>query len=657
MILTRRDAPDGLHIDDSPTLSRLKLEPLERSAANSLATSVAGEASILPHLLQEMIERSGGNPLFLQELVTAASAGALTELPDSVEAVMAASIDTLGPEDRMLLRRAAVLGNRFPPGDLAQLIGVPDSSLNHRLKTLEHFFFPDDVGMIRFRHALIRDVAYEGLPFRARRELHGRAASLIESAAGDHPDTVAELLSLHAHQARRYSDSWRYSRRAGERAQRNAAPIEAAAFFSRAVEAGRHIPDAEPAELSEVAERLGDVYEQAGQYEQAVVAYRQARRLSREDQLRTADLYRKEGWVREREGRLADGLRSYRKAFAKVDEAPSGSDSQRHRASITTAFGAVRLRQGKHLQAIPLLEAAIRQAEASEGGRVVADAYRLLDWANIELGNFDHDEYRRRSLAIYADLGNEEGQSKVLNQFGIACYYQGRWDESVAYYEQSSGAAARSGNIVQCATMLNNIAEIRSDQGHLDEAEELLNSALATWRGAGSTLFIGLGTSNLGRAAARAGRLDEAASRLRAARDIFHAIGANSMLLEADAREAERLVLGRRSEAALSMAADVRQRTDRFKGMPYVLAMVDRLSGYALCQLGDLKAAWTWLEASLERARTAKVDYEIALTLEGMTRIGPLIDTPKLDVMASERQEIFTRLGVVRTPDVPLGTP
>jgi hypothetical protein len=166
-------------------------------------------------------------------------------------------------------------------------------------------------------------------------------------------------------------------------------------------------------------------------------------------------------------------------------------------------------------------------------------------------------------------------------------------------------------------------------------------------------MFIGLANSNLGRVAARAGRQSDAANRLRDARSIFRDMGASSMLLEADAREVERAVIATEPHAALELAADVRARTERFGGMPYLLAMVDRLCGYALCQLGDLRGGWTRLEASLDQARSAPVDYEIALTLEAMTRIAPLIDVPNVGEMEKEAGEIFSRLGIVSTPIIP----
>ncbi len=78
---------------------------------------------------------------------------------------------------------------------------------------------PNVAGAFRFRHALIRDAAYEGLSYRRRRELHGRVAEVIERRQGERPEDAAELLSLHYFNAGRWQEAWTYSRLAGDRAR------------------------------------------------------------------------------------------------------------------------------------------------------------------------------------------------------------------------------------------------------------------------------------------------------------------------------------------------------------------------------------------------------------------------------------------------------
>ena len=654
ILITRRPDPGGLEVADGPQLTRLRLAPLPDDAASSLASAVAHGTALPPGMLDELVQRSGGNPLFLQELVTAALAGPMTELPDSIEAVLAATIDTLAPADRSTLRQAAVLGSKFPIEVFAHMLGVTAATLLDQLRDLQHFLQRDTTGMVRFRHVLIRDVAYEGLPFRTRRELHGRAGAILEEGAGDHPEEVAELLAIHFHEARRYGESWRYSCVAGERAQRSAAPIEAAGFYRRALEAVRHLPSVGAADRAAIAERLGDASELSGRYPQATEAYRQARVLARGEPLQLATLCRKVGYLRDREGRYTQALQWFRRGLRELDQASAGSEGDRRRARLMTAFGSTRLRQGKHHEAIPLLEDAARLARSSGEQDALAHAYQLLDLAHIELGRFDQLETRQTALAVYEELGDALGQSNVLNQMGIVAYWQGRWDEAVSLYERSAEAGRRSGALVEIALVTNNIAEIRSDQGRIAEAEALLGEALAIWRGAGRRLAVGWAISNLGRAAARDGRLDEAAELLDEGRMILKEIGAEALLLETEAREAERLVLAGDPAPALELIERLEPAASRLGGTAYVVALLERLSGCALCQAGELRQGWARLGLSLLRSRESGAQYEAALSLHALARAGQLLGAGTSADMAVEAQAILDRLGVVQVPDIPL---
>lgn len=655
VIITRRDVAEGIMLSGSSSVTRLRLQPLAESAAESLASAVSGTTTLPRHLIREMAERSGGNPLFLQEMVAAASSGSLTELPDTVEAVLAASIDTLDPGDRRLLRQAAVLGSRFPGSLLPTLVGVSKSTLREQLRRLDHFLGQDSAGLVRFRHVLMRDVAYEGLAFRTRRELHRRAGELIESTAQD-PEAVSELLSLHAHQAQQFDESWRYSTIAGARALRSAAPIEAANFYLRALEAARHLPHVPPADVVGAAEMLGDSYLLAGRFPQAVNSYRQARRLERVDGLRRSELHRKEGVVHERAGDFARALRAYGRGFADLAASPSGTEAHRQRARITNSDAIIRLLQGRHARALPLLDRAARDGSLGGDRSVLANTYRLRDWALIELGEAKQDEYRKRALAIYEELGDEIGQSRVLQNMGIASHYLGRWDDSAAAYERSSEAARRAGDSMFAALNMCNIAEVRSDQGHWEEAAALLLEALAIFRGVENRHRTAMAGYYLGRTLSRQGRLDDAAEVLREAAATCREVGASSMLLETEAREVERLVLAAEPVSALSLGESLKSRTERFGGLPYVLTMVERLSGYALCQKGEMRRGKTRIETSLRLSRESAADYETALSLQAMSRVGGELGDPRAEGYRNEAEAIFTALGVVRTPVFPLSS-
>ena len=92
----------------------LALEPLAREAASVLALAAAGDVALTEQVLAAVGERAGGNPLFVRELVAAAkNDGSVDALPQTVETLMTARIDTLEPTDRQLLRYAAVIGASF----------------------------------------------------------------------------------------------------------------------------------------------------------------------------------------------------------------------------------------------------------------------------------------------------------------------------------------------------------------------------------------------------------------------------------------------------------------------------------------------------------------------------------------------------------------
>ncbi|MBW3668412.1 MAG: tetratricopeptide repeat protein [Actinobacteria bacterium] len=636
--VTRRDVEGGARLVGDAVTS-VVVEPLDDEAVRALLRQVGGPGGAAA---AAVIARSGGNPLFLQELV---AVGDMEEVPDSIEAVVAARIDTLPRPGRLVLRGAAVLGGRFDDALLASLLDRERASVAAWLGSLDGFLVRSDDGRYAFRHALLREVAYGGLPFRRRRELHGRAGELVQRAAGDAVEEWSDLLSLHYSAAQREPEAWRFSRMAGDRARRSSAPVEAETFYARAVEAARGAGVA-PSELAAVYEAMGDVAELSGRYAVARHAYRAARALVADDPLAVVSLCEKEGKLRERQGRYSDALRWYTRAEKLLADVPGDDEAARAVARVALGRGATRLRQGRYRDCIPVLEAAVATASQVGDRRTLANAYYLLDWAYTDLGSDQSAHYRELALPIFEELGDLWRQANVYNNLGINAYYEGRWDEAVDSYRRSRELWQRSGDAVQLASADNNIAEVLSDQGRLDAAEPLFREALAGWAAAPSPAGVGLATCNLGRLAVRAGRFDEGEALLTEARDGFRAIGAEAFLLDASARLAERLVLeGRGPEAEIE---EVRRGALRAGGMPVLLSMLDRLDGWAAAQAGRRDEAVVLLRSAVERGTAVGADYEVALAYEALARVAGD------DGAAAEAAGRFARLNVIRTPPVPL---
>ena len=140
-----------------------------------------------PHEVEELARRSGGNPAVP---VPAARDGpdhrTIDVLPDSIESLIAGEIDQLAPADRTILRYAVVLGTTFDPRCSSTAFGRT-STWTTRSGPASDLLLREPNGELRFRSTLVRDAAYEGLPYRRRRALHDRVGETIEATAGRHP--------------------------------------------------------------------------------------------------------------------------------------------------------------------------------------------------------------------------------------------------------------------------------------------------------------------------------------------------------------------------------------------------------------------------------------------------------------------------------------
>jgi predicted ATPase/class 3 adenylate cyclase len=644
--------PEGASIiGDGTPGTRIVLEPLSEEAAAKLALSSAEEAALSEEALSTLAERSGGNPLFVRELVAASKQGGSVEaLPETVESLMTSRIDTLEPEDRMLLRYASVLGPRFDLSLLADILAdeLPDARDLARWDRLGEFVVWEGTETLAFRHDLVRATAYEGLSFRRRRAIHGRLGTVLEEQAGDRVEELAPLLSLHFLEAEEYAKAWTYALAAGKQAQEKYANVVAGELYERALAAAEHL-DLPAAEVLAVWEALGDVAERFADFPKAANAYERAIRLVEEDGTDRARLALKRGVVHEREGEYEDAIGSYERGLKALETSASGEESRSMRAQLGVAHAGIKFRQGEFAEAIGLAREAALHAEEAGDRRELAHAYYLLDIAHTRLGRPD-PSYRELALPIYEEIGDLIGQAHVLNNLGVDAYYEGRWTEALDAYARSAELRGQAGDVVNTATQRNNEAEILSDQGHHEEARPAFEEALRVWRAAKYPLGVGAATLNLGRVAARAGRFEEAHALYEQALAEFEAIGSKNWANETRAAIAECFVLEGRYKEAEELAAEALGDVVAAGEPGRVGAILERLLGYAIYQGRDPERAKPHFEESLRLAREASAVYEAALTLKAIADTGSAYDGDP----EAEYREIFSRLDVVSVPSPPL---
>jgi class 3 adenylate cyclase/tetratricopeptide (TPR) repeat protein len=639
VLATRRDEPGGLSLPDYAH-PRIALGPLSREDIHALALATPEASEVPPHVLELVVDRSGGSPEFLLDLLAAAAAGDREELPESVGAATMARIDALDPRDGAVVRRAAVLGINFHPRRLADVLDrdmpLPGEGFWERLSGV---FAREPDGHVRFKRPAIQEVAYSSLPFKLRRELHMAIGLQLEHDADRELDAEPAILSHHFSLARDYLRAHRYAMAAAQRATEAFSHADAARLYRRAIEAGRADGGAADARsLAEAWEQLGNALRNVGEPAAAAKALTEARRLLSDDPIAQARLCHRHAEVAERTAALSAAVRWLMRGFRCVD-AVEGPDAAAWRARMRSYLGGIRNGQGRWAQAISTCRDAISEAEAVGELSALAHACFALDYALVESGLPSEATHSWRALEIYEQLGDPEHEFRVLNNLGGIAYWGDRWDDAVDFYRRAASCAERAGRPADSAMSDENLGEILSDQGHLDDAEARLLRARRVLGATGDRHWLAYADALLGRLTVRRGNYTEGLAILDAASADLRGFGMDAYADLARAWIAEAEAFGGDPFRAMDIASQQLGANDRER------PLLTRMAGIALARLGETRGAMRELEHSLRAARARGADYDVAATIDAMAAIDGANST-----LLRERDEILERLNIIRLP-------
>ena len=230
--------------------SVISLRPLDRADVAQMVGELAARHALSQEVIEGVSERTGGVPLFVEEvarlLLEHGEAGGLQAIPPTLQQSLAARLDRLG-EAREVAQISAVLGRDFTYALLQAVGGVDDPALQSALDRLADadVLIAEGAGSeanYRFKHALVKDAAYQSLLKSRRQQLHARVAQVFEDRFPVVVETQPELLAYHLTEAglhARAADAWA---RAGRAALGRSAMREAANSLSRAVGLLRGMP-------------------------------------------------------------------------------------------------------------------------------------------------------------------------------------------------------------------------------------------------------------------------------------------------------------------------------------------------------------------------------------------------------------------------------
>lgn len=519
--------------------TQLRVDPLLPENAGELLQTLLGSDASLAPLQRLLIERTEGNPFFIEESVlTLVETGVLRgergayclarpvtsiQMPVTIQAMLAARIDRLAPDDKAVLQTAAVIGTHVPFALLAAVAGLREDVTRRAVAELQTSEFLYEARVVpeleyTFKHALTRDVAYTGLIQDRRRALHSRIVEAIETHYATQLVEHVVGLAHHAMCGEQWEKAVRYLRQAGARAAVTAAHREAVPHLEQALVALDHLPESRGTLEQAIDLRLElrtSLYP-LGEFGRILNCLREAESLAES----LGD--------RRRLGKLADYTSHY---FWWIGEYERAIVAGQHALALARELddpvlpvvanlyvGRAYLSVGEHRQAIDYLERNVQllQGDLSRErfGQVALPAVAsrtYLVWANAEIGKFTDAAVCAQDAIRIAETVDHP-YSLTLAYFGAGHLYltKGELAEAVRMLERSLGLSRRWDIPVWLPLIASALGSAFALSGRVADAMPLLEEAVEQASAMGITVSHPLRLIYLGEARLLARRFHEA---------------------------------------------------------------------------------------------------------------------------------------------------
>jgi tetratricopeptide (TPR) repeat protein len=464
-------------------------------------------------ITERLVEAAGGNPLFLEELVASFTEGATeatTNLPGSIQAIIAARLDALGPAERAVLFDASVIGKIFWEGALARLAGNRPLALLLHLLERKGFVRSEPTSRLAgdrefsFKHMLVREVAYATLPRATRRQRHATVAAFIEDAAADRVTEWASTLAHHWREAGDQSRTLAFLLLAAEQASRAWAKAEAASLYLQALEL---IPEDDAAMRRSVRLRRAIVRAESGDYAGALSEFQTVIPELEGDELLEALVW---------SARLANWLlmdaEATRSIAQRAMEVAEVLDRPEHRARALAVLHQSLVLDGRTADGVKIGEQALDAWPAEHHPSELATHLSLLGTYQYLAGRYDRAvELSERGYELGQEVQSTEGMLFGGAGLGLALVGQGRHEEAFEVLERvvAQGRAieiaprftARAMNI--WAGALREVFDLRAARERNEEAIELAKRSgflSADLQGRIDLLFTDLAEGHVSRA-------------------------------------------------------------------------------------------------------------------------------------------------------------
>ncbi|MEM7032839.1 MAG: adenylate/guanylate cyclase domain-containing protein, partial [Chloroflexota bacterium] len=564
----------------------LTMKDLPSSAALEVVEGMVGQIDLPTQMRDLILEKGGGNPFFIEEVVRALiDTGAFekdrkgqwqvvqqikqVELPDTVHGIIISRIDRLLETDQRLLQVASVVGSVFEPTIVEGVYpyGDIDGTIQHHFTHLNHLGLTELDSMPkmlhRFKHLTTREVVYESQSFNQRRGLHRRIAAFIERTSSNALEQ-ADLLAYHYFDGQDWAQALYYNLNVARRAQREFANDTAISAYERALVSAEKLDEDTTVEETIVHEALGEILTLLGRYDEALFQFDAVRTLvlaeplSNDQYRHLADLARKTAEVYEKRSDYETAFEWLHKGLGYLDENSPTIETAR----IYLLGAGVYHRQGNNDEALQWSEKCKNIASTNrsfEWQQVAGRTLYLMGTIHAWRGEFQlAEKFCEDSVAAYQDIGDVAGESQAYINLGIAYSLQGDLRKAGDAYRKSLAIKEKIGDAFYQGAVINNLANIYLDQGEWAEAAALFEQGCTIWQRLGAAVPEGITRSNLAQAHIYQKNWRDAKANLTQSEAIFTKLNYEDSMPELKRRWGEfYLETGNLSKALLSLQESI----------------------------------------------------------------------------------------------------
>jgi len=487
---------------------RIEIDPLTPEITTDLACAMLGVQELSTLLSQQLQRMTGGNALFVQELIrTLAVEGKVlrrtvdgwqvdqealeaAKLPESIRQVVERRLDQLSVEARQVLSWAAVTGTIFWEGMIAEMGQIARSQVRVALREVsdlnlvverDESSFAGESEYLFF-NPTVREVSYEGTLPEERQEYHRRAAAWLMTWGNGQVDEHLGLIANHLEISGQMEQAAVYLRRAGEQAAARFANTEAVNYFSRALNL---MPEDEQIGRYALLVAREKVYDLQGKREAQHQDLESLQVLV--DALDDDELGAK---VALRQSHYGVVTADYTKAIAAAQTAVDLGHTTQGVAFEATGLlqlGIVRARQGDYKQARTRYEQALTLARDASLRSIEGDSLLNIGYLLEQAGDLASTKsYCEQAQLIYREIGNRQGESAVLNMLGLVSLYSGDYIGARDYYERSLRIGQEIGDRRRESVVLGNFGGIYRALGQYALARDYYEQSLQIAREIGN---------------------------------------------------------------------------------------------------------------------------------------------------------------------------